>query len=1090
MLGTIVYPEMRHFLHFLLFAAISFTPLSVVNVLAELEVAELSRKEEVDFASEILPIFRKNCLACHNSKEADADLNLETPVSIGLGGESGAMVVPGNADESQLMYHIRQNKKPFMPPRRNKVGANSLTPYQLGLIKLWINQGAKGEVKNVAEKFNWQPVPLSMAPIYSATISSDGQFAACSRGNQIFIYHLPTQQLVTRLSDPALGEKIAHRDLVQSLSFSPDGKILASGGFRLVKLWANSFDENARIINIMTGNESLIGMDADYESDIAVVAGSAGGIQAVRLETGMPIWSDHISNTAGKRVIKSPDGKSVAVLFSDGRVRTWEVDTGTRITRESSPIKSTVFAWLDNDRIVSAHKGGIVKLWMSNNPGRTLFEWKAASEVSALLSKKNSETVFVGQVDGAVYIVNLNLGKTVKVINHGELVSGLKLNRDENQLITTGGVIAKLWDTEEWSIVGQFKGDPIIDESVHLAEQDLAFVKAEVLFHNSTVEEKQKQLKNDKDAYKKAQVTLAAHKKTVVDKVNEKTDSELALVKLNGEIKELPKRVEKAEKEKISIKELLNTAEQRVGKSKNNLINIKKELKASALEKEALVKSLIKLGAAADNASSLANASQLEAGKAKGDKILLSQSIVLKELADRKVDEFEARVGMFSSVEKKLASLGVEKTTVSKSLTTNQAHLNEAKFKLVQIGKEIAAAKDRQKKSEEEKKNLEKRITDADNAVLQAKREIELSKDEVGFTSANVKNAETNLTNAIKAQEQSDKLPDIFKSKVDIANARSVAFSQDWIDVVYSRDQSLIFALRNDGVVQAWSAKNGQRAHSLNLNGRLIKNIRLLSGGRLAITGSGADIEIVDAYRSWSLDRTIGTGDEESKFEDRVIALDFSSDGKKLATGGGFPSRGGELYIWNVEDGSEELRIPQAHSDTVSALSFSPDGSKVASGGTDRFARIFETERGKELQSLEGHTGHVLGVSWQRNGRVLASVGADKAVKIWDLTNGEQKKSFSGFSKEVTSVHFLGIGTQLLLSGGDNVVKIVKEDGGEVRKLPQTASYMHSSDVTPDGKLAVAGGFDGVLRVWDVNSGKILHQFKPLDSTGNIANKN
>ena len=196
------------------------------------------------------------------------------------------------------------------------------------------------------------------------------------------------------------------------------------------------------------------------------------------------------------------------------------------------------------------------------------------------------------------------------------------------------------------------------------------------------------------------------------------------------------------------------------------------------------------------------------------------------------------------------------------------------------------------------------------------------------------------------------------------------------------------------------------------------------------------------------------------------------------------------MFIWNVEDGSEELRIPQAHSDTVSALKFSPDGSKIASGGTDRFARIFETERGKELQSLEGHTGHVLGVSWQRNGRVLASVGADKAVKIWNLTNGEQKKSFSGFGKEVTSVHFLGIGTQLLLSAGDNVVKIVKEDGAEVKKLPQTSSYMHSSSVTPNGKLAVAGGFDGVLRVWDLESGKLLYQFEALGVEGDLANKN
>ena len=95
---------MRRYFHIFLFAAISFTPISVVNVFAELEIAELSRKEEVDFASEILPIFRKNCLACHNAKDADADLNLETPLTISEGGESGAMVIPGNANKSPLPH--------------------------------------------------------------------------------------------------------------------------------------------------------------------------------------------------------------------------------------------------------------------------------------------------------------------------------------------------------------------------------------------------------------------------------------------------------------------------------------------------------------------------------------------------------------------------------------------------------------------------------------------------------------------------------------------------------------------------------------------------------------------------------------------------------------------------------------------------------------------------------------------------------------------------------------------------------------------------------------------------------------------------
>ena len=101
-------------------AGLMAAPVAIAQESAEgLEVAELSRKEDVDFATEILPIFRKNCLACHNAKDADADLNLESPAAIAKGGESGPMVIPGNADKSQLMAHIRQTEKPFMPPRRN-----------------------------------------------------------------------------------------------------------------------------------------------------------------------------------------------------------------------------------------------------------------------------------------------------------------------------------------------------------------------------------------------------------------------------------------------------------------------------------------------------------------------------------------------------------------------------------------------------------------------------------------------------------------------------------------------------------------------------------------------------------------------------------------------------------------------------------------------------------------------------------------------------------------------------------------------------------------------------------------------------------
>ena len=223
----------------------------------------------------------------------------------------------------------------------------------------------------------------------------------------------------------------------------------------------------------------------------------------------------------------------------------------------------------------------------------------------------------------------------------------------------------------------------------------------------------------------------------------------------------------------------------------------------------------------------------------------------------------------------------------------------------------------------------------------------------------------------------------------------------DWIDAVYSEDGVLVYTL---GAMGGFN-----RGPQRQVNGHM-SSVRMgawPSAWLCFPVGAGLgwwlpEAAIISASAAWSLVNTIGTG-ENSPFEDRVIALDF------VRTGNGYNRRLSiswrEIYIWNVEDGSE--CASPGHSDTFCSLAFSPDGSQLA--WRDRSVRSnLRDKPGKEL-ALEGHTGHVLGVSWQRNGRVLASVGADKAVKVWNLINGGQKKSFSGFNKEVTSVHFLGI---------------------------------------------------------------------------------
>src|SRR5438445_5021032 len=52
-------------------------------------IREVKRRSAVDFESEVLPIFKANCLACHNQTTTKAELVLETPQTIRKGGESG-----------------------------------------------------------------------------------------------------------------------------------------------------------------------------------------------------------------------------------------------------------------------------------------------------------------------------------------------------------------------------------------------------------------------------------------------------------------------------------------------------------------------------------------------------------------------------------------------------------------------------------------------------------------------------------------------------------------------------------------------------------------------------------------------------------------------------------------------------------------------------------------------------------------------------------------------------------------------------------------------------------------------------------------
>ena len=114
-----------------------------------------------------------------------------------------------------------------------------------------------------------------------------------------------------------------------------------------------------------------------------------------------------------------------------------------------------------------------------------------------------------------------------------------------------------------------------------------------------------------------------------------------------------------------------------------------------------------------------------------------------------------------------------------------------------------------------------------------------------------------------------------------------------------------------------------------------------------------------------------------------------------------------------------------------------------------------------------------------RDGRIVASAGADNAVKVWSLVTGEVVRTIQGFSKEATSINHVGVGDQFLATGGDGKVRLINESGGDARTFAGASDFMYAGAATPDGRIVIAGGQDGVLRVWNGANGNSIATFEP-----------
>ena len=120
-----------------------------MQVLLHKERMKPSRVEDaLLFEDVIQPILQNKCVQCHRDGKSKGDLSLENLEDILKGGESGAAVVPGQPDSSELIRRILldEDHKDFMPAD----GKPPLTKNELRLVQWWVKEGKASQGKMVA----------------------------------------------------------------------------------------------------------------------------------------------------------------------------------------------------------------------------------------------------------------------------------------------------------------------------------------------------------------------------------------------------------------------------------------------------------------------------------------------------------------------------------------------------------------------------------------------------------------------------------------------------------------------------------------------------------------------------------------------------------------------------------------------------------------------------------------------------------------------------------------------------------------------------------------------------------------------------
>jgi WD40 repeat protein len=246
----------------------------------------------------------------------------------------------------------------------------------------------------------------------------------------------------------------------------------------------------------------------------------------------------------------------------------------------------------------------------------------------------------------------------------------------------------------------------------------------------------------------------------------------------------------------------------------------------------------------------------------------------------------------------------------------------------------------------------------------------------------------------------------------------------------------------------------------------------------------------------------LSDGNDHEKFD----ALAISPDGKYLAAGRhGQQSKARNIDLAELAAGRyvkdlKKVRTLGPHPGDCFAVAFTPDGRSLLAfsfsqkrEAKEEWLSVYDPHTGEQRRrmqvpatnpgvSVRGGGGGADGVrnpesvkpfAIATDGRTVAIGPADGAVSLWDTDLGKQKQpSPTTDLKGFQAVAFADNGRVLVTAGYDTPTRVWDiASGKKLHELGREPGAITAIAVSPDGRRVAVGGQAGGIRIWDVATG-------------------